>query len=469
MKDFNFPGPKEFQAVKALQHFTGTEKNGHDLRLFGEWYTQHAIEWLMHCEPRNTNSPLRVVFTTDSNVDAFYLQLGNFHVLRNDLNKAGIFISKEPGAGQNHFIFGIFYADKLLIINPIGETRHQDFYRALKKAHTELALEIYLCETPIQHDPQPSLVSCGPICVELADHFFEQNLEKLFETLSQQGVEKNNQGLCYKAVDLTAHLPPSLKQLITEQNPDAYQKNLWNIRISHYCHLLEICHLLQNVKEINTYFAEECTNSSEQQLLNMLLLNELNMLSFDKDPQYIALRRGEPVGLAAKLKNIRAEKLEQAKAAKKSPPQAPQNVSKNNPLAKKDDISHLKILRNIMLLSLMLIPFAHFFIWPYFAPMLGLAAAQFLTASSTPWVFAALSTVLFSALIIGTLAYEEYYGKSEHRESSASTSESGDDFVHLGTSSPTLQFSAGANNSAARLEERVGTGISPTADKRYKP
>lgn len=47
------------------------------------------------------------------------------------------FICKEPGASQNHFMFGTLLADKLIIINPTGLTRHHDFYEFLEKSSKE--------------------------------------------------------------------------------------------------------------------------------------------------------------------------------------------------------------------------------------------------------------------------------------------------------------------------------------------
>lgn len=398
---FKIPLPKEFDHIKALQHFTGQDKKGQDLRFYNEYYTYSAMQWLLHSPVKNKKRPLRIFLQPRDDLsinESFYRQLGNFNVLRNSLDRPGLFVTREPGATENQYILGILYKNSLLIINPNGKSSYPGFYKVLQDLHSETKLKIYIDEQSFHHEKGATHVSSGPICIELAWHFYQQKLKELFKIIKKAATPQKNGKFEYHGVSLKEYLPPDLQDVQDQEDFNLYKNLVWNIRIKHYFHLLTICRYLNNAKEANQYF-EECTNAPEQQLLERLMLNELSALEFDDDPLYLGLREGACSPLAIKLKAI-SKSFEQK-----------DKVLEASVQEKKDEVANLKKLRNFMLLTLIVIPLAHFLLWPYLGSILSVAAFEFLTASTTPWLLAALSVLLFTSTIVAVAAYDSYYEK----------------------------------------------------------
>lgn len=134
------------------------------------------IEYLVHSEEQK--DLLRYVFFDG----AFIEQLQSLVLIGNYCYKNFCFICKEPsetGAGDNHFILGILVDNKVLFVNPIGKTRHKGYYNVLKKIEDTLGLQVYASTNQFQFDSD----SCGPICVELMNHFSRLTPLELFYLL----------------------------------------------------------------------------------------------------------------------------------------------------------------------------------------------------------------------------------------------------------------------------------------------
>jgi hypothetical protein len=144
------------------------------------------------------------------------------------------FICKEPGAGANHFIVGALIDNNLVIINPIGSTKHKDFYQILHSFQQEnpnLGLVIHISNTEVQHDPQ-GLASCGPICIELIKHISSLTTTDIMQFTKKDMQGKNKDGFGYQEFNAIDLLPISLKQMLEIQG-DNYTKHVLDIREKH--------------------------------------------------------------------------------------------------------------------------------------------------------------------------------------------------------------------------------------------
>jgi hypothetical protein len=97
------------------------------------------------------------------------------------------FISFEPGlvAGSSHFIYGVLVGKSLLIINPLGLTKHKNFYASIEETRKKLQLKaenVFISTTQIQMDAE-AIQSCGPICVELMRHIAQFSVADLEQAL----------------------------------------------------------------------------------------------------------------------------------------------------------------------------------------------------------------------------------------------------------------------------------------------
>ena len=102
----------------AQLQFEGANKEKIDQRAFESWYSPDSVLYLTNLNDRPPAFIRYVFFEGDGS--AFALQFENLLLLKNGLGKAACFISKEPGIGQNHYIFG-------LIINWIQPTLNSDY------------------------------------------------------------------------------------------------------------------------------------------------------------------------------------------------------------------------------------------------------------------------------------------------------------------------------------------------------
>jgi len=200
----------------------------------------------------------------------------------------GSFIVKEPGAGENHFIYGHIFGNKLLVINPIGTTRHVSFYKALKDIETLFKEGIFLSKTVLQKDPE-GLVSCGPICAELilGLPFLEdtRGMEVLSQSEEINYVLGEEENFVYQKVSVEQLLPESLEKLLKIEGNE-YVNALIAIRKSH---LRRIEQEIQGNTEEEQNSALDNHLNQEQSLL-YLLLDKIDMINIQNTEQYRSLK-----------------------------------------------------------------------------------------------------------------------------------------------------------------------------------
>ncbi|AIL64458.1 hypothetical protein NOVO_00230 [Rickettsiales bacterium Ac37b] len=235
----------------ATRFITPDEKKLTQLE-YDSWYSPNTIKDLNN--PITDSGIIKYVFFDDLNpVKGFEVQLDHIRILNNmiaeekkDLSAIS-FIAKEPGAGQNHFIYGLLIkpagggTSKLLVVNPTGETVHKDFYETLAKLQQKIDVEIYVTSTKLQQDAK-GLVSCGPICTELMENISNMNPGQLDIILNAQNKAPNvtKEGCTYKSIEIPALLlPKSLKSLFGQQ-PEEYKQSITNIRRNHFEKLLSL-------------------------------------------------------------------------------------------------------------------------------------------------------------------------------------------------------------------------------------
>ncbi len=288
--------PENFQDVAVIKSFTGKNNAQHDLRLFGQWYPQDIVQSLMFFQKNDSNA-VRVLFTHPD----FMQELTQFKMLLNNLQRPGIFVAMEPGVGQNHFIFGVIYQNNLLLINPVGETRHKDFYANVNKLiETKLFSDVMVSTTKIQRDPA-GLVSCGPICVELCQHFSQFDIKELFEVLEQNAQKLNNDK--YYSVNIQAQLPGRLLKLVNLADA-LYQESIVNLRQTHLQQLLRVCKSQGNTHAANASF-EAALNNDAQTLLRKMILGDITVVDLDDTPEYNRLVADVKSNSQYKLKTSR--------------------------------------------------------------------------------------------------------------------------------------------------------------------
>ncbi|MFI4937127.1 MAG: hypothetical protein ACHQJ6_01280 [Candidatus Berkiellales bacterium] len=264
--------------VKAIAHFIGKDDEKTDLRKYENWYSTETITHLIHCQPKKGQQILRAYLLSETYIGLSELII-NYRVLCNELKRPGLFILQEPEGGQ-HFIFVVVYNGKLLVINPLGKTRHQDMVTAFENTRAEV---IY-SKTLLQKDAK-GIVSCGPLCVSLMHHFTTLNISDLFENL----IVTNENGKNY--TDIIDILPPMLTNLITADE-QAYQKALVKIRQQHLQCLVAACRPFKNERRMNNFFDETCMNSHEQVLVHMFVTDKtFNIFEFSDNPHYQALEK----------------------------------------------------------------------------------------------------------------------------------------------------------------------------------
>jgi hypothetical protein len=145
---------------------------GDDSNVENQWYSIDNLINLLenYCTLDCRNDIIPLIFNSDpriSSEESFRHQLTNVLYISRQTNKKNFcFICIEPGAGNNHFIFIIYYSKKLYIINPTGKTKHKDFKKIIEDECKNRGISFYESEKEIQKDSD-SLVNCGPICIEM--------------------------------------------------------------------------------------------------------------------------------------------------------------------------------------------------------------------------------------------------------------------------------------------------------------
>lgn len=149
-----------------------------------KWYSESGITDLVCCQQKKIPF-LRYVFSysgDDNPRKQFMNQFQQLITLRNKFKVPAYFIAMRPGTTiSSHFIVGIIIDDKLIIINPLGEEKQQDFYKVLFKLRDLGYVKSFsLSNTVIQHD-LGGIISCGPICVELFNHLASLSKETILK------------------------------------------------------------------------------------------------------------------------------------------------------------------------------------------------------------------------------------------------------------------------------------------------
>ena len=226
---------------------------------FHSWYTPDVVTYLTYLNKQT--ELLRYTFFDGD----FKAQFQSINMLKNGLKQGFNFICKEPGIGQNHFIFGILIKNKLIFINPMGETAHKDFYEIAALIKKDYSLDIYLSNTIIQKDTNlgnEGIVSCGPICVELIRYISllsEKEILSFLDTSTSIKIQTKYE-LEYKEINIKALLPESLNSLETTDIIN-YQHLLEGIRKQHLKILAEDPFITNlRLEEQNEFLENNCIN-----------------------------------------------------------------------------------------------------------------------------------------------------------------------------------------------------------------
>ena len=253
---------------------------------FHSWYTPDVITYLTYLNKQT--ELLRYTFFDGD----FKAQFQSINMLKNGLEQGFNFICKEPGIGQNHFIFGILIENKLIFINPVGETAHKNFYEIAALIKKDYNLDIYLSNTIIQKDTNlgnEGIVSCGPICVELIRYISllsEKEILSFLETSTSITIQTKYK-LEYKEINIKALLPESLNSLETTDLIN-YQHLLEEIRKQHL-KILTVDPLITNLRleEQNEFLENNCINHPIQVEIRKFT-QESNLLeSVDRIKEYL--------------------------------------------------------------------------------------------------------------------------------------------------------------------------------------
>ena len=253
---------------------------------FGSWYTPDVITYLTYLSKQG--ELLRYVFF-DGDLKN---QLQSIRMIRNTLDYGITFICKEPGLGQNHFIFGILIENKLIFINPVGETAHKDFYTILSSIKKDYGLEIYLSNTILQRDlglTAKGIASCGPISVELIRHISSLPKEKILSLLSSptKAATKTKNGLEYQEISVEALLPESLRALSTVDLAN-YQSAVEALRKQHLDILTNDPLIADLIPEKQDEFLDEnCLNHPIQVAIKHSALGSDSIQASDSIKKYL--------------------------------------------------------------------------------------------------------------------------------------------------------------------------------------
>ena len=239
----------------AVRTFIGQSAEQVDLRLYHNWYSTDILTYLTHLLPPYLDI-FRYVFVRDplDEEQSYYKQFIGLCHLSEQLEKYICFIATESPTSQNHFIFGVICNSNILIINPIGITKHKDFYQCIKtiEFHGKLK-KIYYSKTILQKDKE-GLVSCGPICAELMQHISNLSLSEILQHFDAWGTMPSNE------IDITGLLPESLKGF----NEVTYQDITIKLREKHL-NFLQQCP--GDSLEIQDEQLQTCLSCSEQTLM----------------------------------------------------------------------------------------------------------------------------------------------------------------------------------------------------------
>ena len=219
-----------------------------DLREYGSWYDDSTLEYLARTIKQSQHHPPMVIFhhhPPNKNM-SFANQITQLQLLKHSKSKkAALFLCHEPVVGH-HYLFGMLYEHRLILLNPVGASDHQNLYEALAAVKQQgIVEEIYLSRTRIQQEEE--LVSCGPISAEWMLHYGamdEEHLGKVVDELCSAGEKREKQVgqgqeatmLPYQEVEVSPWLPASLRGLV-HGNPASYKGELVKLRRNHLARL----------------------------------------------------------------------------------------------------------------------------------------------------------------------------------------------------------------------------------------
>ncbi len=218
----------------GIDIFVG-KNGGQDQRKFSTWYSSELLPILMQANlPRSPIIKPIFYFAPQAGYGGIRISYEKhvkyFIEYLNLVKNSGIMLSVEPGVGENHFVVTIVTPEgELFYINPTT-SRHADArtcFAQLISDNIIKSVAVYESQQPIQHDSGKSIVSCGPICVELVRFLATvENLIGVLRTVSLQ-----NGGASFDLLDILNN--SHLKELALADE-EAYVAIITQIRESHY-------------------------------------------------------------------------------------------------------------------------------------------------------------------------------------------------------------------------------------------
>lgn len=181
---------------------TSSEKDTLSGTIENQWYDQDKLLRLVHTSEKKVPC-LQYVFASSGDAEDPYLtfmnQFSNLKKLKDKLGYKTYFISMQPGSvSSQHFIFGMILDKKLIIINPMGDSTREDFYKIIFKIKDDLNYidSVYISNTQIQKD-EKAIISCGPICVELFNYFTSPEGVEALQLIITKDIREKRKELKY--------------------------------------------------------------------------------------------------------------------------------------------------------------------------------------------------------------------------------------------------------------------------------
>lgn len=267
----------------AYQYFIGQAGlDEEDKRQYDKWYSTETLEHLNYIIPQ-PQATFRYIFLDGWN---FVDQFQQIKVLLTSLEKQSVaFITIEPGSKDSripHFLFGMTLGEDLLVVDPLGEINHRDFYQTIiQLRERNLVQKVFISTTTIQYDG----VSCGPLCLELLVHFSNLAPNKL-KKLSLDSKRIKRHGLEFHSVEISALLSASLTEL--DINRDDIHKEIINkIRHNHAGGLQK--------ESQNNFQLDLLLRNNELLPIKKIMLKlknqEINPLTIAKDKDFLILKQ----------------------------------------------------------------------------------------------------------------------------------------------------------------------------------
>ncbi|WP_165379674.1 hypothetical protein [Rickettsiales endosymbiont of Peranema trichophorum] len=274
----------------AIQNFQDNQ-----LQKFEQWYDPDSIRYLVHLPNPNSRNVYYVFYDgglepTDLNgaLNVFENQFRQLTILRNQLGSGPVahFVAKEPGGHGVHYVYGSVFTNpnehgiNLLLVNPVGNTNHDDFCTSIQNLHKLIRFnKIYISNVQIQREGD--LSSCGPICVELLKHFSTLSSDELSKSISTNVEVVEQGGLSFISSDITSILPVSLSNLLSADQK-AYADSILAIRKQH----ADVLALKEVSVEHQGLLLDACLNTPEAILIRKAVLEGQVGVVDQEDPTY---------------------------------------------------------------------------------------------------------------------------------------------------------------------------------------